>query len=268
MSAAIVESDTYTVTINTPLNGETDYPTTITAALTGLANRANFWNKRFTLVGATDTRVAADDTDEFSSITIPDDALIGGTNVFKELATKLGNRTKYLAERIAGASSALTLSWPAAALAAFSLQGNWELDANGVYRYEGIATSGHKLEIYLPALPTFGKLSSVRALVKCGGGSSTPTTLPTTKPTLKIWKTVFDPAGSGFVVKTQVGATITDTSADLTAYKTPHYITVPFASETLATQVCYSIELASSNGDAGDNSEDFSLLTVEAALTV
>ncbi len=242
MSAPITESDTYTTTIITPQTGETDYPSTITTGLTGLANRLNFWNRRLKLEGATDTRTEANDTDEYSSVIVPDDALIGSTNVFKELATKLGNRTKYLRERVAGAGSGYSVGVP---LCAPVQNTSNRFSSNGQAWLQTDVTSAGTLRFHMP-LPDFGKMTALTLTVD---GGSAHGALPATMPRIALIK-IAHIVGNASISETTI-ATLTDASANVAAYELIHTISITGLSETLSVNADWLIVI---EGETGANS--------------
>jgi hypothetical protein len=167
-------------------------------------------------------------------------------------------------DAIPGISRGITKSWAAASIPGFNVSAGWALDAAGSWR-STTATPANILEMSLPELPVMGTLVAVRVWIKSGFGSGTPADLPTQLPTLKVWKRILKVVGNGFTT-TQLGSTATDSSGTLDDYKTPHYIEVAGLSESLGVGETYSIELAPSNGDSGDSTDDLLFLTIEADL--
>jgi len=177
-------------------------------------------------------------------------------------------------DAIPGISRGMTLSWPSGALleslaetgwvrASLTTGSNVGVDA---WTWQG-TVSGNKVVLPLVGLPRQGTLVAVRIWVASRGGSGTPADLPVTKPTLKVFKTIWDTAPPNYgPVVSQIGTTTTEPATTLAQYRERHYVAVTGLSESLGLQEAYSIEIAGSSGDSGDNTDDYAILTIECDL--
>lgn len=108
-------------------------------------------------------------------------------------------------------------------------------------------------------VPVKGKLVEVVAEVDGNGGGTNHTNLPANKPDLELWRTEYSAGGA----PAQVGATITDPSADFSAYDTNHTIVIPTLTEVISSTRKYQIRI---RGESGANAAASALALCDVRL--
>lgn len=127
----------------------------------------------------------------------------------------------------------VTQMWPAAGSAILD-PGIWSIDnqSSGVVPHVITTLNAGAYALYIPIrVPAKGAFSSVAIQVT---GAATHAGVPASKPTLSLWKSATVRAS-----KTQIGATITDSSANVAAYDADHWITLSGLTEVIAADTTY-----------------------------
>lgn len=185
-----------------------------------------------------------------STVTAPSDGdAANGTN-FQAGIQDCADNARYVRDRCPGAAASTVIIIPPQ-IATPDLDGYWDLLGN--YQRQNDVSTSHKL-YYPVVMPPDGTITQVRCLVTGTGGHSA---LPANMPILRLYS--LDSTGT----TTQEG-TVTDTSADLGAYETVHWITLSGLSVSLG-QDAYHVDLL---GESGANALADKLVAYQVEITV
>lgn len=158
-------------------------------------------------------------------------------------AQALADRTKYLANRIAGAVAAVKIYYPASH-AEVGSNADWDWGfSNSRIAAIGNTTAPQVLRIPLH-LPPAGKITAIGALVNGGTGHAG---LPAGMPAITLFK---DPFSTSTTPSLVTGATAIDASASLVAYEAQHLIEVTGLTYAIEAGMTYEMRV---NGESSTN---------------
>ncbi|MBA2724297.1 MAG: hypothetical protein H0U56_15695 [Methylibium sp.] len=264
MSEVLVASDAVPANVQHPLDTELASAATFKSLFSQpLLNWVNYLDRRLRLLGTTETRTPADDISEFSDIVLPSSALLGPSNAFREVATKLGNRTKFLNDAVTAVKAGIAGVAPSYAL-------NVALNAavfNSGPRFTGGVTGWTQTSVtdagalsFRLALPDLGRITAVTAIVD---GGSAHAGLPLTLPTLTLSR-VDHVIGAASNAATSV-AVVADSSPTVADYQLLHTISATGLSLTLDATKSWYVQFT---GEADANSMASQLKLIKLSVTL
>lgn len=168
-------------------------------------------------------------------------------------AQQVGNRATWLKDAI------VTRTWPAFENVAFDAS-FWAKELTDTVPNVKNISAVAAYSCWIPVLGVLakGSFSSVAVQLTGSGGHAG---LPATMPTMKLWK-----SSTVRSAKTQIGGTITDTSANAAAYDADHWLTLSGLSEVIAADTSYFLQVTCESG-ANSLSQGTRLGLVKAVFT-
>lgn len=200
------------------------------------------------------------DSDTFSDpIVHPTDGdAVNGAGI-ELVAQGLANRTRWLLNRILGATAQTIIvpPIPAAQEGEYFATASMPADTtDGAMLQSGVPGSDPICKCFLVGLPRTGTITGVRANVFGAWASAVHGALPSSMPSIQLWKMN---AQSGALA--QVGSTATDTSANVAAYEVAHQLSIASISQTIEGFVFFV--LVRGEDDTNALADSFAVMSFE-----
>lgn len=176
----------------------------------------------------------------------------------------LVNRTTNLRKGIPGVAASAAVIMPIALDA--TLSGQFGL--SGAFVVQTSTASAGVVTYTLRRLPALGTITALEIWLSgqnppaiAAAGAAHHAALPATKPTFALFKADLgtNPAA------VQIGGTITDPSASVAAYETPHYISITGLSEVIDITKIYQVSFT---GETGANAQNNDLTLAHIKVTI
>lgn len=260
MSHPLTDNDSFDVAVVTPDILDTTYPAVVTQGQQSLANRTKYIQN--TLSGASGATDVLNNTNTGVFDALAGNVLVplnARSSIIYGLAYSLLSTIRYVRQYMwAGSQGSRVMAVPVDPTKEGDGAGNYQPPGTAIigggpfYNTSATAsrwwwyqlatpTAAPELYWHIPGLPPQGTILTFSLAVK-GAGSHAG--LPTTMPTLSLYKQLSGGATS------QIGATITDTSANTSQYQTEHFLQATNLSEPLVANTTYFFKFT---GEAGTN---------------
>jgi hypothetical protein len=260
----VTENDSFPTTVPAPDVGDVTYPAVVADAIDRLADRTryheNTFNGNYTAV-AIDQLTVGDTLQQF--VNLPPNSRVGALGAdsllspWRAIATPLLQNIRWLKQRLAGLRSGTVVLFyqPIIVDGSVNTTPRWRTTKN----FSGVpvavqvdnASTGN-MSLGLPGLPCAGTITRVDVRIQ-GDPNSTHVGLPANMPSMAVNKYT---ATTGAI---SVLGTGTDTSANLTAYRTLHTISVTGLNEDLTAAISNNFYDVKFTGEYGANSETLAL---------
>lgn len=202
------------------------------------------------------------DVDAFTSPVVHpvDGDAVAGAGL-QTLAQNLSNRTRFLYNRTAGDRTIVLLPIPASSANDYFAgdipgSGNSTMVSGGPMIQSGTPGSDPICNCPWYNAPIDGRITEVRANVIGAWSSAVHAGLPSSMPSMQLWK--IDPS-TGTV--TQVGSTATDASGSVGAYEAAHVLTISSLTQLIDGFVFFL--LFRGEDDTNALAESFAVMSVE-----